>query len=206
MIDYEKSAEFCSKNNLTMEELFLLYTLHLRNEYPSAELNKVSAAYYASNRNKGIAFVDMVNDLHDRGFLEILKQDEPDKIDVKNLRITEEFGDLLFVDPDFIWNKFYLRYPAEGYMDGKYFTANMLDPKGNDKQVFIKKVLKTVNKDRALELLYVLEDMFDWDPISKKPNRRARVGISKFLMNWDEILKQWKEDNEMNIGGGYKSL
>ena len=191
MIDYKKCLEFCIEQKLKFPELMLLYTLHIRNEEVDKTLYKSMNTYYQDNKDE--KFLTMVRDLEKRGFLEILR-DDGTFIEISNLKIEQKFVDLLFIDPDEIWNKFYQRYPTKGYMDGKEFTANMLNP--GDKELFKRKIIKNVDRFEAGKILYYVADMFDFNPKTGKPEKSAKVGISKFLLNWDEILRQWKEQEE----------
>lgn len=154
--------------------------------------------YYSNNKDD--RYVDMVRKLNDRGFLEILKEPEnKNSIDLRYLKITEKFSDLLFISPDDIFAKFYSMYPSKGVSpDGySYFTANLLDK--DDKEYFIKNVLKNVNKSESDRILYLVSEMFDVG-FDGKPRNFAKVGISKFIRNISEILKQWEEEQNSNSG------
>lgn len=206
MIDYDRVLDFCSAQKIDFEDLMLLYSLHLRNEQIDPALHSRMNEYYKRGKTNGTAYVQKAKRLRDMGFLEFLKEPEGAILEIKNLKLTDEYAGTLFIDPDEIWNMFYKRYPAKGWLDGKSFIANMLDPKGDDKAHFKKNILKNANKSDAWRILFVVEEMFDYDPIAERPSGYAKVGISKFIHNWDEILRQWEKDKEEEDTGNYKRL
>ncbi len=205
MIDYEKLLGFLNVQDLDVRELFLLYTLHIKNEQVAPELDGQMNLYYKRNKNKGAGFVKMVEDLEERGFLTILKKNEDGSIDVKNLKIEEKFVNLLFCDPNSIWKEFLLRYPLKGISpDGmSYFPSKRIEKQ--DEENFKKKILKNVNKFEASQIIYIMEDMFDWNPKIQQPEKFATIGISRFILNWDTILSEWKKEQEEIDKGNWQS-
>lgn len=189
MIEYNKVLEFCVQHKLEMEELMLLYTIETRNKNTEPELHPLMSQYYTQ---KGGNY-DMVESLAQRGFLTILDRSGSRRFNLRNLMVTEKFSDLLFVQPDYVWSEFYKRYPAVGVFGDKqaYFKANRLAP--DDKEFFIKNILKNSTKEGAQQILKWVEEMFSYNPSTGKPEGYAEVGISKFLLNWDEILKEHVE-------------
>lgn len=198
MIDYEKVLTFCHKYNISFEEFMLLYTLHMRNQQYKTHLHETMSEYY---QDKEINWIKTVNSLQERGFLEKLRdQKDPKRLLIKDLRITEKFVNLLFVDPDEIWKKFLQRYPSRGFSPtgNSEFGANIV--KENDKEYFMHNILKNADREEANNILSYLEQMFDYDENLQTPNLPAQFGVSRFLRNWDEILRQFLY--EQNLGGG----
>lgn len=204
MIDYKKCLEFCSEHQLSANELFLLYTLHIKSEQLMPEIYGKMRDYYSNNKDD--RYVDMVRKLNERGFLEILKEPEnKNSIDLRYLKITEKFSDLLFADAENVWKSFLDRYPSKGISpDGmEYFSAKIISK--DDEEIFKKKILKGVNKMAASELLYVLEDMFDFNYRTKEPEKFAKYGVSRFILNWDTILAEWKKEKEEEEKGNWRT-
>jgi len=195
MIDYEKVLLFCEKHQLSFEEFMLLYTLHIKSGNYVEHLHSNMSEYYS---NKKTNYVEMAKDLETRGFLVILKHISPKIIRIKDLQITEKFVNLLFVDPDEIWKKFIERYPDKGYSPtgATQFGARIV--KENDKEYFLHNILKNADKHRAEKILTSLEEMFDFD--GEAPTRPAQYGISRFIRNWDVLLKQHEENSESRGG------
>lgn len=162
-------------------------------------------AYFSEGKSSGIPWVNMIRKLEERDFIEVLKYDpqNPNSVQIRNLKIKEKFTDLIFCDSNEVWKKFYTRYPSKGISGNESFIANMLDPKSDDEKVFKTKILKGANKAEADKILYFVEEMFDFDPIRQRPQRFASVGISKFIHNWDEILRQWLENEAEKAKGDW---
>jgi hypothetical protein len=185
MIDYQKTLKFCVENELEFEELVLLYTIHIRNSNESPELHPLMQQYYNGKSN-----YDMIVSLEVRGFLTILRKDETKrKIKLNEILITEKFTDLLFIQPDTVWSEFYKRYPTVGiFGDGKgYFPAKTLA--ADDKEYFIREILKNADKFQADQIIKCVEEMFSYNIYTQKPEAYAKMGITKFMRNWDEIVK-----------------
>ena len=195
MIDYSKLVDFVNEHDITQEEMLLLYGLFLRNEMNDPSLYKKMGEYYRKNKNK-IPFNKMVRDLDERGFLEILKENKDGSFDVENLKIDQKFIDLLFIDEDSAWNQFYSVYPREGLSpDGReIFVANMITDQ--DKEYFKKHILKNCSKQEFEKVILDMESLFDYDHSEKKPKKYARLSIHRFLLNYQEIMKQWREEED----------
>lgn len=203
MIDYSKMLSFCIQYDLDADELFLLFSLYVKDEQMFTEVHGDMKKYFIKHMNN--RYVDKVVSLEERGLLEFLRPiEDKNKVDFKNLKITSKFIDLLFVkDKDIYWKKFRDRYPSEGWMDGKIFKANNATEK--DRENFEKIILKNMNKSDADNMILILESMFDWNMVTNKPDGYASVGIEKFIYNWEYILKEWQEGSSSN-SSNYKSL
>lgn len=204
MIDYEKLLSFCLKQGMNNEEVFLLHSLF---KVSNQEVNLIPKIkqYYSVNKDRGMKFIDIAEGLQERGLLTILKKNADGGIEFKNLQITEEFKNLLFVtDKEYYWNLFRERYPYDGYMNGEHFYSNRPDPH-KDFDLFKKHMLKNKNKSEADKMIQIIESMFDWNCVKKKADGYASVGISKFIYNWETILKEWQEESS-SPSSNYKSL
>lgn len=185
MLDYQKVLPFCVEHDLSFDELMLLYTIDIRNKNTHPELHPLMSQYYSAKSN-----FDTILLLEKKGMLQILSRNKTDrKLLLRNLVVTDKFSDLLFIQPDNVWHEFYKRYPAVGIFgeSNAYFQANMLG--ADDKEYFINNILKNANKEGADQILKRVEQMFSYNEYTGKPEGYAKVGISKFLRNWDEILK-----------------
>lgn len=204
MIDYDKLITFCTTYNLEVEEFLLLYTLHIRNQNSTPEIYPLMDVYY---KNKEINWSRKIRSLEEREFLIILKEPRDGKTFlIKDLQITDKFVSLLFINPDDIWKKFVSRYPRRGLSPtgSSDFGSNVV--KEGDKEYFIKNILKNADKIAADKIISLLEEMFDWDDTKKECQIMARYGISRFMLNWDEFVRQ-HEENESGAGSfTYKSL
>lgn len=199
MIDYEKLLSFCLKQGMNNEEVFLLHSLF---KVSNQEVNLIPKIkqYYSVNKDRGMKFIDIAEGLEERGLLTILKRNPDGGIDFKNLQITEEFKNLLFIsDKEEIFERLYKMYPAKGVSpDGySYFTANLI--KTGDKEYFNKEVLKGMNKHDVDRMLYNISEMFDIDA-NGKPQNFAKVGFNTFIRNIHEIIRQWEEEQNSNSG------
>ena len=196
MIDYEKILDFLIENDLEFNEFMLLYTLHLRNlqEYP--ELYGRMDKYY-SKRSETICYKDMIDSLEERDFLENFNKSTP--YIINRLKISEKFTDLLFIDESNAWNLFYSRYPKEGLSpDGNStFYSNLIDK--DSKDYFKKYVLKNSDKIAFEKIIKTMEEMFEWN--GEKSKGYARVGLNKYLLNFEEIMKNYQESKN----NGWKS-
>ena len=206
MLDYVAVLKFCTDHDIMFEDFMLLHSLYVRNEQIAPESYEMMDDYFLRTKKTGIPWIKIVDDLEERKFLIVLKREKtPNILQIKNLKVTQKFIDLLFCRPDEIWQKFYERYPAIGVApDGlSYFTANMLDK--DDEEYFKKHIIKNANKFEASKILYHIEEMFDWNPNKGKPEQYARVGISKFLRNWKEILRKHLEEQEQQANSDWRT-
>lgn len=189
MIDYEKILDFLIENDLEFNEFMLLYTLHLRNlqEYP--ELYERMDKYY-SKRSETICYKDMIDSLEERDFLENFNKSTP--YIINRLKISEKFTDLLFIDESSAWNLFYSHYPKEGLSpDGNStFYSNLIDKDSRD--YFKKYVLKNSDKIAFKKIIDTMQEMFGWN--GERATGYARVGLNKYLLNFEEIMKNYQEN------------
>lgn len=202
MIDYKKCLEFGLEHNIDQEELFLMYGLYIKDQQLMPEIYGQMREYYSQHKDN--RYVDKVLKLEEKGLIEILKPlENKNSVDIKYLKITSKFTDLLFVsNKEIYWKKFRERYPQEGWMDGKIFKANNATEK--DRENFEKNILKNMNRFDADNMILILESMFDWNVVKQKSEGYASVGIEKFIYNWEFILKEWQEDSSSI--SNYKSL
>lgn len=200
MIDDGKVLEFCNSNKLKYEEFMLLRNLYLKNEQIMPELYSSMDKYY--RENSSVKFVQMIKDLEERDFLEILKDSNDNSIQIKNLKISDKFCELLFVDPEEVWEKFLNSYPSKGVMDGKEFSAKMITKDTKDN--FKKYVLKGANKMEADAILYIVQEMFDCD-VRGKPRNYAVIGVDRFVLNWQTIKKEWEKEQQEIIKGDWRT-
>jgi len=196
MINQKRVAELCLLFGIDFEMLMLCYNVYIRNQQISPEVNKVIDEYYKKTKKP---WLKIIEELEEKGLIENLKPNVA-IIELKNLIIMDKFVDEIFINSENVWESFYLRYPSKGISpDGySYFTANLLDK--DDKDYFLKHILKNADKFQANKILYILEDMFNFNPITKKPEGFAKVGVSKFLRNFETIVKQWEEEQSENSG------
>lgn len=191
MINQRKVLEFYDEYKLSIEKLFFCYNIYLRNSQQTPENNKLLDKYYKEN---SLEYIKMIDELVERDFIELLKPIKDGVIELKYVRVTDKFENLMFTDPDIAFEKLYQMYPQYGYLDGKTFIANMLDK--DDKEYFKKHILKNSDKFEAEKLLYIISEMFDVDIRSGRATQPAKVGITKFLRNLPEIIRQWEEENQ----------
>jgi len=197
MINQRKVLEFYDEYKLSIEKLFFCYNIYLRNSQQTPENNKLLDKYYKEN---SLEYIKMIDELVERDFIELLKPIKDGVIELKYVRVTDKFENLMFCNPDEIWENFYIRYPAKGVSpDGySYFTANLLDK--DDKEYFKKHILKNADKFEAEKMIFIISEMFDWNPTTRKPEAFAKVGVSKFIRNYQTIVKQWEEEQSENSG------
>lgn len=204
MLETSRLLDFCITNNLDVEEYTLLNNLYLRNEQINPELFPLMDKYYRRNSSRGRKYVQMIKDLENRGFLETLKDIEEGSVEIKNLKISDKFSELLFINPEEYFERFYKAYPRKGILDGKEFTANMITK--DTKENFNKYVLKGANKQEGNAIMYIISEMFNVGLDGKPdPNVYAIIGIDRFCMNWQTIKEQWEEEQRNPANGNWST-
>lgn len=196
MIEYERFLKFCEKYGLSFEQFMLMYTINLRNQNSRPDLHEFMAKYYSGKMNTN--WYEMVESLAERDFITILdRKKDLRKFLIKDLRLTDKFVNLLSIDVDEVWIKFVERYPLTGISPnglGTFDSAISQDAE-IDKQYFLRNVLRDSSRKGVDEILSTMENMFKWNGV--KATEYARVGISRFLRNWDTYLRMHKEKTEI---------
>lgn len=219
MINLKKTFEFLNTNNLTFEELGILLTFYYRNN--SAEISMQAKQYYKKentllylDKKTGIKcpfqFKDATERLIDKGLLEDYRN-EKDKKDVNNiyldkLKVTDKFIEMYFVKKEDAYDYLLSLYPDWLMINGKKVPTKTVDH-AKYKELVYNTILEGGNKEIYDFFCYMLKELFDYTftyneyniPIEGKPCKMAEMKWDKFLLSYDAIAKDFKDNGEVNF-------
>ena len=211
MIDYLKVQNFLVENNLTWEELGILYTIYAKTqnrEYAILAKTYYTKEYQASYNKKNVPqqWGDMIENLIHRGFLEdYRKQEERDSkaIPLSKLVVTDKFLQILIIDKDSAYEQALGCYPDYLHINGHPVLAKTNTNNQQLKDLFYKDILKGGNKQLLDRFIYITleihEAFMDYsrseDKVVYTFNKPATRGWKSYLESFEVIANEFEKGN-----------
>lgn len=208
MLDFPKVLEYLLKNELTMEEFFLLLFIHNREQYPSDNLVGRGIDYYKKNKyytfpnekQVAIMWVEIINSLSLRGFLDdyrTSKEKDANMVDLSKLIVTEKFkrGFIGEKGIDEVWEDFVYLYKKHSYKDENGICKLTSDQKTS--------IFQPDKGNKELDQVEKFKD-YMWK-VHCKNGQQAEV--SKFIILTEEYLESTGAEQKIStwLNGGYSA-